>query len=129
MNKIEFRRNHTLAARGSTINKRAILMVFVFFVFLFTLLYLSGNLSFNENKKSTLNIYFYSNNQIIVQQDTTNYDNFASVLKQKIINLKQESIEIRMYLAPNLKVREMSDIVQISNAFKGINVKYFTLKS
>ncbi len=130
MNKIEFRRNHTGTGSGSNISKRAIVMVFFFFLFIFGILYLSGNLIINENNKvNALNVYIHNPNHIIIQKDTTNYDNYASVLKRNIAKIKNENIQIKIHMPPSLKIREITDIIQISNAFKGVSVNYFTLKS
>jgi hypothetical protein len=130
MNKIEFRRNHTVSGTGSGINRRAIVMVFFFFVFILGILYLSGNLNRSDNNKAvSLHVYFHHNNQIIIQKDTTNYDNYASVLKRNIAKFKNNRILIKMYLPPGMKVKEISDIIQISNAFKGVDVNYYTLNS
>jgi preprotein translocase subunit SecG len=117
MNKIEFRRNHTVSGTGSGINRRAIVMVFFFFVFILGMLYLSGNLNMSDNNKAvSLHVYFHHNNQIIIQKDTTNYDNYASVLKRNIAKLNKDRIQIKLYLPPGMKVKEMSVIFQISNA-------------
>jgi hypothetical protein len=66
---------------------------------------------------SIINVTFLQHNQYKINNDTTNFENFASVLKEKIRKFKRDNLELRLFLPKDKKMEELSDIIQIANAF------------
>jgi biopolymer transport protein ExbD len=115
MQKIEFRRNH-VNKRSGPISKRAIIIaIAIFLIFGIIVLLLPAKKEIKE--LSIINVTFLKHNQYKINNDTTNFENFASVLKEKIQKFKRDNLELRLFLPKDKKMEELSDIIQIANAF------------
>jgi biopolymer transport protein ExbD len=115
MQKIEFRRNHA-NKRSGPISKRSIIIaiaLFIIFGIIVTLLPAKKEIK----ELSIINVTFLQHNQYKINNDTTNFENFASVLKEKIQKFKRDNLELRLFLPKDKKMEELSDIIQIANAF------------
>lgn len=115
MQKIEFRRNH-VNKRSGPISKRSIITaIALFIIFGIIVSLLPAKKEIKE--LSIINVTFLQHNQYKINNDTTNFENFASVLKEKIQKFKRDNLELRLFLPKDKKMEELSDIIQIANAF------------
>jgi biopolymer transport protein ExbD len=115
MQKIEFRRNH-VNKRSGPISKRSIIIaIALFIIFGIIVSLLPAKKEIKE--LSIINVTFLQHNQYKINNDTTNFENFASVLKEKIRKFKRDNLELRLFLPKDKKMEELSDIIQIANAF------------
>jgi biopolymer transport protein ExbD len=115
MQKIEFRRNH-VNKRSGPISKRSIIIaIALFIIFGIIVSLLPAKKEIKE--LSIINVTFLQHNQYKINNDTTNFENFASVLKEKIQKHRKEILELRLHLPKNKKMEELNDIIQIANAF------------
>jgi biopolymer transport protein ExbD len=115
MQKIEFRRNH-VNKRSGPISKRSIIIaIALFIIFGIIISLLPAKKEIKE--LSIINVTFLQHNQYKINNDTTNFENFASVLKEKIRKFKRDNLELRLFLPKDKKMEELSDIIQIANAF------------
>ena len=115
MQKIEFRRNH-VNKRSGPISKRSIIIaIALFIIFGIIVSFLPAKKEIKE--LSIINVTFLQHNQYKINNDTTNFENFASVLKEKIRKFKRDNLELRLFLPKDKKMEELSDIIQIANAF------------
>ena len=121
MKKVEFRRNHYTESRGSLMSRKGIMLTAVLFFLLFFLFnYFSKD---TEVKKLTfISVRVLNDSTFIVDSDTTNYDNFASVL---IIAVKEhkDAEELRIHLPKDKTVGQLNDVIQIANAIEGVSLK------
>jgi biopolymer transport protein ExbD len=125
MQKVEFRRNHTVGRRGSMLGRSAVLLaiaVFGIFILLLTAFYKKTEQPVNK----VIIVTFLSDGYYIVGGDTTNYDNFASVLKEKIVAQKDKQTELNIRIPKDKNMGEINDILQIANAFEGVDLKLST---
>lgn len=125
MSRIEFRRNHTVGKRGSMLGRSAVLLaiaVFGIFILLLTAFYKKKEQPVNK----VIIVTFLSDGYYIVGGDITNYDNFASVLKEKILAQKDKQTELNIRIPKDKNMGEINDILQIANAFEGVDLKLST---
>lgn len=99
-------------------------MAFVVVALVFWMVSISQKLVI-PTKNASLSVTFLASGDYLIGKDTTNYDNFASVLSRQIQQLKQKSanVELRLILPKNKNTGQVADIVQITNAFEGITLK------
>ena len=125
MSRIEFRRNHTVGKRGSMLGRSAVLLaiaVFGIFILLLSAFYKKTE----QPVDKVIIVTFLSDGYYIVGGDTTNYDNFASVLKEKISAQKDKQMELNIRIPKEKNMGEINDILQIANAFEGLDIKLST---
>lgn len=120
--KVEFRRNHYNGGKGG-FQKNRILIFIVVLLGLF--------LAFSLNYKpkpigrvvQSINIKVLNDDKIIVQDDTTNFDNFASILKKEISKGKKNKKVVKVNIPKNKKAGQFLDLIQIINAFENVELK------
>ena len=115
MRKIEFRRNH-VNKRSGPVSKRSIIIAIALFI-VFVIIIAAQPSKKEIQHFSVINVTFLKNNQYKINSDTTNFENFASLLKEKIQAQKKGAVELRIILPKDKKMDELSDIIQIANAF------------
>jgi hypothetical protein len=115
MQKIEFRRNHVNKRSGPLSKRSIIIAIALFLIFCIIVAFLPAKKEIKE--LSIINVTFLQHNQYKINNDTTNFENFASVLKEKIRKFKRDNLELRLFLPKDKKMEELSDIIQIANAF------------
>lgn len=115
MQKIEFRRNHVKKRSGPMSKRSIIIAIALFLIFCIIVAFLPAKKEIKE--LSIINVTFLQHNQYKINNDTTNFENFASVLKEKIQKFKRDNLELRLFLPKDKKMEELSDIIQIANAF------------
>ena len=121
---IEFRRNHNTPIRGRGFLKRGILLVFVVVAMIFWGVILSAKITVPAaNPKLTVS--FIDSTHYLIGKDTTNYDDFASILIAEIRTLKKEAkhIDLLLKVPKNKNTGQIADIVRIVNSFDGVNLK------
>jgi hypothetical protein len=124
MQKIEFRRNH-VNKRSGPVSKRAILVAITLFIIF--IIIIAAQAPKKEIQHSPLiNVTFLQKNLYLVNKDTTDYENFASVLKEKISKHKNTMVELRIILPKEKKMEEVDDIILIANAFENVNLRLLT---
>lgn len=124
---MEFRRNHVTPLRGRSFLKRAILLVFVVLAMIFWGAVLSTKITIPADHPK-LTVSFIDSTHYLIGKDTTNYDDFASMLIAKIKSLKKEAshIDLLLTVPKNKNAGQIADIIQIVNAFDGVNLKIAT---
>lgn len=124
MHKVEFRRNH-VTKRGGMLSKRTIMItVALFIIFVVLLSYFSPKKEIP--KLAVIEVSFLKNNHFKIAGDTTNYENFASVLLEKVKGYKDKPVELRLFLPKNKKMQDIDEIFQIANAIENVNLKLIT---
>jgi hypothetical protein len=126
MQKIEFRRNH-VNKRSGPISKRSIFIAIALFIVL-VIIVVSQTPTKEIHHFSVINVTFLPKNQYLIEKDTSNYENFASVLRDKISEQKNKVIELRIILPKHKTMEEVEDIIQIANAFDKVNLRLLTEK-
>jgi biopolymer transport protein ExbD len=76
-------------------------------------------------KFANQNIYvsIIDKDKIIIQGDTTNYDNFASKLKKEISKVKKMKAMVQVNLPKNKKAGQFLELIQIVTAFENVELK------
>ena len=121
---VKFKRNYETPMRGGNIRRRAIVLTFVVVTMVFLMVYLSNNLV-KPKSPLTIKISMLDDNLYLIDQDTSNYEDFASKLKKRVIACKKASdwVEIKMTLPKNTQAGNVADILMVANAFDGVRMK------
>jgi hypothetical protein len=77
-------------------------------------------------KLAVIEVSFLKNNHFKIAGDTTNYENFASVLLEKLRGYKDKNIELRLLLPKDKKMQEIDEIFQIANAIENVKLRLIT---
>lgn len=104
---------------SSNIKRRAVLLTALVFVLAFFLQTWLGNwISPTKTTGNALTIHFLSDTTYLVEADTTNYDQFASVLRKAIAKAKKEYKKnyIKIVIPKTKKVGAIADIILAVNA-------------
>lgn len=113
-----FRRSFSKAEQ-STITRKAILLTGAV-IMLFLLVKLSIDALNKPASMYYIVVKMEDRSKFIINQDTTNYDNFASILKEKVTTAREKypynKITIYLQLPKADKTAEIVDILQIVDA-------------
>lgn len=115
---MRFRRSFEKIESGN-IKRRAILLTALVFVLVFFVQTWLG--TWVKPQKATGNevtVHFLSDTTYLVETDTTNYDQFASILRQTIAKAKKKHKEnyINIVIPKSKKVGAIADIILAANA-------------
>ena len=120
--KVEFRRNHYNGGKGGFPKNRILIFIVVLIGF-----FLAFSLKYKPKpvKFANQNIYvsIIDKDKIIIQGDTTNYDNFASKLKKEISKVKKMKAMVQVNLPKNKKAGQFLELIQIVTAFENVELK------
>ncbi len=120
--KVEFRRNHSNKGKGGFPRNRIIIFIVVLLG-----LFLAFSLNYKPKPVGrvvqSINIKVLNDDKIIVQDDTTNFDNFASVIKKEISKGKKVKTIVHVNLPINKKAGQFLELIQIVTAFENVELK------
>lgn len=110
-----FKRNIEKPAEGQIRKKAIILTGAIVSIFLLaSILWTTGN----KKPAHVIEVQMLSADVYLVEGDTTNYDNFASILKKAVGDAKQNysSNRIALKLPPAKQSKEIADVLLVVNA-------------
>lgn len=107
-----FRRNIEEAGKGQIRRKAIVLTGAIVAIFVLTKLILD---TWGATTVHTIEVEMVSKEVFIVAGDTTNYDNFASILKKEVIEAKKTypSSQIQLQLPTVEKSNEITDVIMV----------------
>lgn len=110
-----FRRNIEKPAEGQIRKKAVILTGAIFSIFLLASLIWTIK---NKPAAHVIEVQMLSADVYLVEGDTTNYDNFASILKMAVgkANKTYSSNRITLKLPPAKQSKEIADVLLVVNA-------------
>ena len=113
-----FRRSFS-KAEESSIRRKAILMTGAL-VLLFVLIKLGVDAAYAPPPMHYINVQMKDHSTFIINADTTNYDSFASILKERVKTARTtheyKNIEIVLQLPKVEAAAEIADIIKIVDA-------------
>ncbi|MCP4441896.1 MAG: hypothetical protein GY810_23560 [Aureispira sp.] len=113
-----FRRSYEKLEQGN-IKRRAIMLTAIVFVLAFFVQAWLGNwITPKPIEGNEVSVHFLSDTTYLIETDTTNYDQFASMLRKAIVQAKQQHEEnyINIVIPKSKRVGSIADIVLVANA-------------
>lgn len=110
-----FRRNIKEVGKGQTRRKAIVLVGAIVAIFVLTKLILD---TWGATEVHVIQVEMLSRDVFVVAGDTTNYDNFASILKKEVIQAKKTypSNQIQLQLPEIEKSNEITDVIMVITA-------------
>lgn len=127
MAKVEFRRNHATPLQAGTLRRRSLMLFLVLagLIVFATTFRVEQKVAQNVN---VLKIAFLSDSLYLIENDTTNYQDFASVLMKQVQKHEKAPLEVLLYLPKRTNYSQFSDIFQIINALDGVKLRLVSEK-
>jgi hypothetical protein len=112
---LAFRRNIDKAGEGQIRRKAIVLTGAIVAIFVLTKLLLDA---WSEPSIYTIKVEMLSQDVFIVQQDTTNYDRFASILKKEVVEAKKKytTSQIQLHLPDVDQSKEITNVIMVVTA-------------
>jgi hypothetical protein len=123
MAKVEFRRNHAVPLRAGTLRRRSLVLLLVVAFLLIFALFFPFVPNIQPTKTMVIKVSFVQDSLFLIQQDTTNYEGFASVLMKQVKKHKNVPVEVLLHLPKEKTYSQVSDIVQIVNALDAVKMR------
>ncbi|MCH2043134.1 MAG: hypothetical protein MK212_03260 [Saprospiraceae bacterium] len=119
----KFRRSAPIQERRS--NKGRLISMLIILIFLVVGMKFLFEQFINIPKASEIEVVFVEQNVYIISGDTTNYDNFTSVLLAKLQQTKENplGVHIKIQIPKGKTVADVADIVQVINALNNNKIQ------